>query len=183
MNTRPWRSNKLFLLSFQTCEYWHKILRIPRRVADVCSLLILYVRNIKGNTYRPLKNLNDQEQRNAASSDNSSLLILFTLWKLHLKVICICMISGFRWRVNVICVLLGSYVAYNGSLLPTFRDNLSVPSSRLNKLKKGGLYLRKYIYGWDDGDVDHIIIISKDHKLLIEAVLSRSDYWYRLKTL
>jgi len=40
------------------------------------------------------------------------------------------MISGFHRVVNVIFALLGCYAAYNGSYLPTFRDTLSVPSSR-----------------------------------------------------
>jgi len=35
----------------------------------------------------------------------------------------------FVWRVN--CALLGCYAACNGNSLPTFRDNLSVPSSRV----------------------------------------------------
>jgi hypothetical protein len=35
-----------------------------------------------------------------------------------------------------ICVLLGYCVTSNGNPLPTFRDNVSVPSSRVKKLKK-----------------------------------------------
>jgi hypothetical protein len=34
-------------------------------------------------------------------------------------------ISGLRCEVDEICVLLGSYVAYSGNSLPTFRNNLS----------------------------------------------------------
>jgi len=34
-------------------------------------------------------------------------------------------ISGLRREVDEICVLLGSYVAYSGNSLPTFRNNLS----------------------------------------------------------
>ena len=41
------------------------------------------------------------------------------------------MISGFRRDVDEICDLLGYYAALNVSSAPTFRDNLSVPSSRL----------------------------------------------------
>jgi hypothetical protein len=37
-------------------------------------------------------------------------------------------ISGFRRGVNEICVRLGFYAAYIGSLSQTFRDNPSVPS-------------------------------------------------------
>ena len=42
-------------------------------------------------------------------------------------------ISGFRLYVDKICALLGYYAAYSGDYSPTFRDNLSVPSSRVNK--------------------------------------------------
>jgi hypothetical protein len=42
----------------------------------------------------------------------------------------LCAISGFLHEVDENCVLLGYYVAGNGDFLPTFRDNLSVPSSR-----------------------------------------------------
>jgi len=34
-----------------------------------------------------------------------------------------------------ICATLGYYAAYCGNSLPTFRNNLSVPSSRVNKSK------------------------------------------------
>ena len=42
-----------------------------------------------------------------------------------------CAISGFRREVQENCVLLGYYTASSGNSLPTFRDNLSVPSSRI----------------------------------------------------
>jgi len=42
-----------------------------------------------------------------------------------------CVILGFRREVDEICTLLGHYTAYGPSPLPTFRDNLSVPSSRV----------------------------------------------------
>jgi len=37
---------------------------------------------------------------------------------------------GFSCGVNEICAKLLFYVVWIGSLLPTFRDNLSIPSSR-----------------------------------------------------
>ena len=40
-------------------------------------------------------------------------------------------ISGFRSDVDENCALLGYYVASSGNSLPTFRDNLSIPSSRV----------------------------------------------------
>ena len=41
-----------------------------------------------------------------------------------------CVISGFRREVDENCALLGHYAASSGSYVPTFRDNLSVTSSR-----------------------------------------------------
>jgi hypothetical protein len=41
------------------------------------------------------------------------------------------LISGFRLDVDEICGLLGYYTASCGNYLPTIRDNLSVPSSRV----------------------------------------------------
>jgi hypothetical protein len=38
--------------------------------------------------------------------------------------------------VNEICKLLGVYAAQNGNSVPTFRNNLSVPSSRVKQSKK-----------------------------------------------
>jgi hypothetical protein len=40
-------------------------------------------------------------------------------------------ISGFRRDVDEICVLLGRYAASSGNPLPTFRHNVSLPSSRV----------------------------------------------------
>jgi hypothetical protein len=45
--------------------------------------------------------------------------------------------SGFRRDVDN-CTLLGYYAAANGNPLSTFRDNVSVPSSRVKKSKKKG---------------------------------------------
>jgi hypothetical protein len=41
------------------------------------------------------------------------------------------LISGFRRDVDEICGLLGNYTASRGNHLPTFRDNVSIPSSRV----------------------------------------------------
>jgi hypothetical protein len=46
------------------------------------------------------------------------------------------MISGFRRDIEETCALLGYYAALNGKPLPTFRDNVWVPSSRVRKSKK-----------------------------------------------
>jgi len=42
--------------------------------------------------------------------------------------------SGFRREVDENCALLGTYTASSGNFLPKFRDNLSVPPSRVYKL-------------------------------------------------
>jgi hypothetical protein len=41
------------------------------------------------------------------------------------------LVSGFRREAPEICALLGYYAASSGKFLPTFRNNLSVPSSGL----------------------------------------------------
>ena len=41
----------------------------------------------------------------------------------------LCVISGYRRSVDEICAIFGFYAAWNGSFLPTFRDNISVPTS------------------------------------------------------
>jgi hypothetical protein len=45
---------------------------------------------------------------------------------------------------NIICGLLGDYTASCGNYLPTFRDNVSVPSSRveIQDPSKKDLYIR-----------------------------------------
>jgi hypothetical protein len=42
-------------------------------------------------------------------------------------------ISGFRFEVDENCTLQGHYTASSGNSAPTFRDNLSAPSSRVNE--------------------------------------------------
>ena len=43
-------------------------------------------------------------------------------------------ISGFLREVDENCPLLGYYAASSGNFLPTFRDNLSIPSSGVKNL-------------------------------------------------
>jgi hypothetical protein len=45
----------------------------------------------------------------------------------------LCVISGLSREADEICALLRHYAAQSGDFLPTFRDNLSVPSSGVNK--------------------------------------------------
>jgi hypothetical protein len=44
-------------------------------------------------------------------------------------------VSGFRREVDEICALQGNCAACGGNTLPTFRDNLSVPTSRVKNPK------------------------------------------------
>ena len=46
-------------------------------------------------------------------------------------------ISDFRREVGGICAPLNYYASSSGNSLPTFRDNVTVPSSRIKKFKKG----------------------------------------------
>ena len=45
-----------------------------------------------------------------------------------------CVVADLRREVDEVCALLGCYAAYGGSLLPTVRFNLSVPSSGIDFL-------------------------------------------------
>jgi hypothetical protein len=47
------------------------------------------------------------------------------------------LISGFHSDVDKICTLLGCYAAPCGNCLPTFRDNVSVSSSKVKRRKDG----------------------------------------------
>ena len=50
-------------------------------------------------------------------------------------------ISGFRRDVDESCALLGYYAASSDHPLPTFQDNVSVPSSRVKKkLQRDGIF-------------------------------------------
>jgi len=69
----------------------------------------------------------------------------YTIWHIqhcmakglkNLKNVRTFMISGFRRETDESCALLGNYAASSGNSLPTFRDNLSVPSSRVKNKKK-----------------------------------------------
>ena len=55
---------------------------------------------------------------------------------------CLCVISGFHRDVVEIFALLGYYAALNGSSVLTFRDNLSVPSSRVKKSSSTSWFLK-----------------------------------------
>jgi len=51
----------------------------------------------------------------------------------------ICVISGYRLDTDDICAILAYYAAYSGNSVPTFRDNLYVPSSSFKKYKSNEL--------------------------------------------
>jgi hypothetical protein len=47
----------------------------------------------------------------------------------------LCVISCFLREVDENCAFLGYYAAISGNFLPTFRDNLLVPPSRVKNLR------------------------------------------------
>jgi len=49
--------------------------------------------------------------------------------------ILLCVISGFRREFHDNCALLGCYAASSGNCLPTFQDNIAVPSSRVKMVQ------------------------------------------------
>jgi len=67
------------------------------------------------------------------------------------------MISGFCGEVDENCVLLDCYETSSGSYLPTFRDNLSVPSSgsKMGPIGCPGKSVRNYHYSLRNNPEDH----------------------------
>jgi hypothetical protein len=53
-------------------------------------------------------------------------------------------ISGFSRETDENCALLGHYAASSGNLLPTFRDNLTFPSSEVNSPEENYALLGHY---------------------------------------
>jgi hypothetical protein len=54
-------------------------------------------------------------------------------------------------RVIETCAVLRYYAPLSNSSIPTFRDNLSVPSSRVKKSKKKAFFLDFLaVYNWTD---------------------------------
>ena len=87
-------------------------------------------------------------KRSQASSDSGKLTVRGDVWKAEFGGILLveigdcCMFAGFRREVAENCALLGYYVASSGNSVPTFRDSLSVPSS---KVKHPFGFLKKYL--------------------------------------
>jgi hypothetical protein len=57
-------------------------------------------------------------------------------------------ISGFRRNGDEICALLGYYTTPNANTFPTFRDNVSLPSSRARTLQDGKYTLSRNVGNW-----------------------------------
>jgi hypothetical protein len=75
------------------------------------------------------------------------------MWSCNWNAVCCdwrvgCAISGFRREVQENCVLLGYYTASSGNSLPTFRDNLLVPSLSVRNPKKRVSFSRNSVK-WD----------------------------------
>jgi hypothetical protein len=70
------------------------------------------------------------------------------------------LISGFRRDVDEICSLLGYYTASCDNCLPTFRDNLSVPSSRVKSPSRSER--KPATYNIDSGKCGGVAISRRD---------------------
>ena len=74
--------------------------------------------------------------------------------------------AGNRRREDAVCALLGYYAACGGNSLPTFRNNLSVPSSRVTN----PLYLEDGPIGCPEPSVKnyrYTLRIPVDRRLLL----------------
>jgi hypothetical protein len=74
--------------------------------------------------------------------------------------------SGSRHEVDENCTLLGYYAASSDNCLPTFRDNLSVPSSKVKNLENGS---HAEFFGWNahsNGEFFFVFSISLGLRLL-----------------
>jgi len=58
-----------------------------------------------------------------------------------------CVISGFCLQVDENCALLGYYTTSSDNFLQTIRDNILVPSSRVNPKKKASCHSTEFING------------------------------------
>jgi len=74
-------------------------------------------------------------------------------------------ISGFRREVDENCVLMGYYVASSGNSLPTFRDNLSVPSSGVKNPKGFWIVDPFYLCGLIEFSSETLIFTSQNHRV------------------
>jgi hypothetical protein len=70
------------------------------------------------------------------------------------------LISGFRRDVDEICALLGYYAASCGNCLPTFRDNVSVPSSQVKNPSRKER--KPATYNVDSGKYVRVAISRRD---------------------
>jgi hypothetical protein len=99
------------------------------------------------------------------------------------KLTLISSISGFRRDVDDICVLLGYYLASCGNYLPTFRDNVSVPSSRVKSpsMKESKPATYNVDHGKSPDLIINIIKLTKYYGRVklwkINCMLNCSVYW------
>jgi hypothetical protein len=75
-------------------------------------------------------------------------------------------------------MLLGYYTALNGNPLPTFWDNILVPSSRVKKSKKNGIWytitIRRCIITQKNTDLISITAKSSNHE---SKTVSKFIFW------
>jgi hypothetical protein len=90
------------------------------------------------------------------------------------------LILGFRCDVDKICALLGYYAASCGNCLPTFRDNVSVPSSRVKNPRRKESRHRNVDCIWEGA---RGVVISKRANFVTDviAVYTRQHGYGNLK--
>ena len=113
------------------------------------SLILTVFAVISSRTFPTLSYRHTFQNDGGHDKQNNSFTVSFErLWKVvpafreghktsartYAKNYISCVTSDFRRQVDENCALVGSYAESSGNFLPTFRDNLSVPPSRVHKL-------------------------------------------------
>jgi hypothetical protein len=108
---------------------------VVKTAIRVCALdrkAVAHPTNHLLNEILPVAMKLQYESKKSESTGFLKRHFLYHVYELS-KNLVLCVISGFRRDVHEICALLGYYIALSGSSVPTFRDNLSVPSLRVKK--------------------------------------------------
>jgi membrane-anchored protein YejM (alkaline phosphatase superfamily) len=83
------------------------------------------------------RTLNRRSSNSKALRSWLHIFMIFSVWmKLVLLQFFVNIMSGFHHDVNEMYAVSRFYMAWNGSSVLTFRDNLLVPSSRVKRSKK-----------------------------------------------
>jgi hypothetical protein len=78
-------------------------------------------------------------------------------------------ISDFPRAVDKIRALLRYHAALSGSSVPTFRDNLSVQSSRVKKSKKNKDFIQRCVTSHKGADLILLLDVRKNREPLLQG--------------